>query len=534
MTHDTLLRPRSFRPAALRTLFSADDVAGGRVALPDGDPDVTGITLDSRTVNPGDLYVALPGTRAHGASFAAGAAARGAVAVLTDPTGREQAAATGLPVVVADDARDAMADAAATLFGQPTHDLVMFGLTGTNGKTTTCFLLEAALASMGRHVGTIGTNGFRLDGEPLESGRTTVTTPESPDLQALLAVMLERGADTVAMEVSSHALALQRVDHVGFDVAGFTNLGRDHLDFHPTMDDYFEAKARLFEAGRCRVAVVNTDDEHGARLAQRLRDEAAAGRLAPRLVTTGFTDGADHRIVACEPTDVGMAVRVAGPAGERRFTIDLPGEHNVRNAVMALAMAVESPLADHDVAAATDAAIAGLAHAQVPGRMQLVRLDGDAPAAYVDFAHTPQAIAGAVAAARPAPGGRVLVVVGAGGDRDAAKRGPMGRAAAAAAVVVVTDDNPRTEDPASIRQAVAAGAREQGTAEVVEVAGRRAAITEALRRARPGDVLLVLGKGHEKGQTVGDVVHEFDDVTVLAEQWAGLSADGRTPGEGER
>ncbi|MFC6359031.1 UDP-N-acetylmuramoyl-L-alanyl-D-glutamate--2,6-diaminopimelate ligase [Luteococcus peritonei] len=488
-----------------------------------GAVEVSGITLDSRTVRPGDLYVALPGSRVHGARFAEATVAAGAVAVLTDPTGAELAAAAGLPVVVADDARDAMADAAATLFGRPTHELMMYGITGTNGKTTTAFLLEAALEACGRRVGTIGTIGFRLDGAELPSNRTTVTTPESPDLQALLAVMLERGADSVAMEVSSHALALQRVDHIGFDIAAFTNLGRDHLDFHPTVADYFEAKARLFQPEWCRVAVVNTDDEHGQELARRLREQGS-----PRLVSTGFGES-DHRLLEVRPEGPGMFVRCQGPYGERSFTIDLPGEHNARNAVMALAMASEAGLD-------ADAAIEGLRHAQVPGRMQLVRLEGSrpdgrgAPRVHVDFAHTPQAISSALAAAHPGPGGRVLAVLGAGGDRDAAKREPMGRAAAEGAqVVVVTDDNPRNEDPDTIRAAVLAGARAVDGVELVEQAGRSAAIRTALSLAGPQDVLLVLGKGHEKGQIIAEKVHRFDDVEQVRTIWNALRLVGDAP-----
>ena len=303
-------QPNLLRPVAApqRRL---DELFDGGVRLPAGAHDVVvrGITLDSRTVGAGDLYVALPGSRVHGAGFAEAARGKGAVAILTDPTGADLAGAGGLPVVVAADARDAMADAAAALFGHPTHELTMYGITGTNGKTTTAFLLEAALAACGRRVGTIGTIGFRLDGEELPSNRTTVTTPESPDLQALLAVMRERGADSVAMEVSSHALALQRVDHIGFDVAAFTNLGRDHLDFHATMADYFEAKARLFQAEWCRVAVVNIDDEHGRELARRL-----SGEGDPRLVTTGFA-ASDHRLLEVRPEGPGMFVRCAGPQG---------------------------------------------------------------------------------------------------------------------------------------------------------------------------------------------------------------------------
>lgn len=508
LTDQGLLRPSHQPRRDLLELFVQSPQ--GTVHLPEQGAEVTGITLDSRTVGEGDLYVALPGTKVHGARFAAQAVERGAVAVLTDPTGREQAEASGVPVVVAEDARDAMADAAATLFGLPTHQLLMFGITGTNGKTTTTLLLEAALQSAGRRVGTIGTNGFRLDGEELPSTRTTVTTPESPDLQALLAVMVERGADSVAMEVSSHALALQRVDHIGFDVAGFANLGRDHLDFHPTMEDYFEAKARLFEADHCRVAVVNVDDEHGRILAERLRGDGA-----PRLVTTG-TGECDHQLVRATPEGPGSRIVYRGPQGEREFTIDLPGEYNASNAVMALAMGLEAGLD-------ADRLVAGLAHAQVPGRMQLVRLDEQAPTVYVDFAHTPQAIEQAVRSARPGPDGRIVVVVGAGGDRDRAKRSPMGAAAATGTqLVVVTDDNPRNEDPAAIRSAVLEGARGVEGAEVVEQAGRAAAIGRALDGAGAADVVLVLGKGHEKGQTVEGTVHPFDDVQVVREQWASL------------
>lgn len=504
-----LLRPAHVRRAALSSLFTGLDVVIH--AEPDADPEVGDITLDSRTVGPGTLYVALPGTKAHGADFSSAAAAQGAVAVLTDVDGRDRAEATGLPVVVCEDPRAAMALAAATLFGRPTHDLRMFGLTGTNGKTTTCFLVEAALVAAGERVGTIGTNGFRLDGEPIQSSRTTVTTPESPDLQALLAVMLERGASAVAMEVSSHALVLQRVNEVGFDVAGFTNLGRDHLDFHPTMEDYFQAKSRLFDPRWCRVAVVNTDDEYGLRLAQKL-----AGQELPRLVSTGFGPS-DHQILDRRATPTGSWLKVAGPYGEREFTIDLPGEYNVRNAVMALAMLTEAGI---DV----DDAIEGLRHAQVPGRMELVLNDPDAPRCYVDFAHTPQAISAAIDAVEPDAGGRTIVVIGAGGDRDRAKRGPMGAAAARGSdLVVVTDDNPRTESPEAIRAAVVAGVESATDAgrrpEVVEVSPRREAIAHALASARAGDVVLVLGKGHERGQEIAGEVLPFDDAGTVRELW---------------
>lgn len=474
---------------------------------------VTGVTLDSRLVAPGDLYVGLPGTATHGARFAAQAAAAGAIAVLTDAEGGPLARDAGIPVVVVDDPRSAMAEVAASAYGHPTRRLEVYGVTGTNGKTSTVFLLEAALAALGRNVATIGTLGFRLLGEPLAASRTTITTPESPDLQALLAVMAERGADTVAMEVSSHALALHRVDAVGFDVAGFTMFGQDHLDFHGTLEGYFAAKARLFLDGRCRAAVVNVDDPWGRRLADLVR---ADGR--PRLVTTAVDTDADYRVVSSRRLgDGGSQVVLRHPGGESGFALSMLGDFNVRNALTALAMV---GAAGHDVAAAAP----GLAAAQVPGRMQRVRLGEGAPHVVVDFAHTPQAIAAALAALPRT--GRRIAVTGAGGDRDATKRGPMGEAAAQGAdLVVVTDDNPRSEPPEAIRVAVLAGARralaEAGRDPALAVDGgdRRSAIARALALAGPGDWVAILGKGHERGQEVAGVVTPFDDVGVATECW---------------
>lgn len=508
------LRPTHVVARTLGEVFAGTDV---RLPMDAEGVLVSGIQLDSRTVGAGELYVALPGTRTHGASFAAAAAGRGAVAVLTDATGAELAAGADLPVCESSDPRRDMALAASTIFGSPTHELLMLGLTGTNGKTTTAFLLEAGLTAAGMHVGSIGTIGFRLDGVELASSRTTITTPESPDLQALMAVMLDRGATAIAMEVSSHALALQRVDGVGFDVAGFTNLGRDHLDFHPTMEHYFETKATLFEPHRCRVAIVNIDDEHGAILASRIVE-----RGAPRLVTTGFNADADYRIVEWTTAPGGGSlVKVEAPEGPVDLALDLPGEFNVRNGVTALAML--------DAAGVDRAsALAGLAHAQVPGRMERVDLGPDAPTVFVDFAHTPQAIESALAAIR-AP--RVIAVLGAGGDRDAEKRPEMGAAAVTGAdVVIVTDDNPRSEDPAAIRGSVVRGALDAvaGAAtgsrasrvEVVEQPGRLQAIERALRLAGPDDTVALLGKGHEHGQEVSGQVLEFDDVDVARARWA--------------
>ncbi|MFT4110519.1 Mur ligase family protein, partial [Propionicimonas sp.] len=417
---------------------------------------VTGVSLDSRSVQPGDLYVALPGQVTHGARFAGQAEAAGAAAVLTDPSGLEHLSGIAVPVVVVDDPRGEMAGIAVQVYGRPAERARLFGVTGTVGKTSTMCLVGAGLRAAGHTVGTIGTIGFTLAGRTLASPRTTVTTPESPDLQALLALMVEQGADAVAMEVSSHALALHRVDGLTFDVAAFTNLGRDHLDFHVTQEAYFQAKASLFRDGRCRAAVVNTDDEWGRRLAAELREAGST-----RLVTTGAAG--DYRPLAGEVAADGTTlVRLSTPEGERGFALGLLGGFNLANAATAVAML--------DVAGVDlDRALPGFASAFVPGRMQRVDLGPGAPGVVVDFAHTPEAVSAALSALPP---GRRIAVLGCGGDRDQAKRGPMGAAAAASAsVVVVTDDNPRSEPPEAIRAQVLAGARaaaEESGAEVVD------------------------------------------------------------------
>jgi UDP-N-acetylmuramoyl-L-alanyl-D-glutamate--2,6-diaminopimelate ligase len=496
-------------PAALRP--TANQGLPLAALFPDAaEATITGVSLDSRSVRPGDLYVAVAGQATHGARFAAQAVANGAVAVVTDADGTAYLSEVAVPVVVVADPRAEMARLAVEVYGRPGERVSLFGVTGTTGKTSTTFLLAAALAAAGRRVGTIGTIGFTLGGAPLASPRTTVTTPEAPDLQALLALMAEDGVDAVAMEVSSHALALHRVDGLVFDVAAFTNLGRDHLDFHLDQEHYFEAKAALFRDGRCRAAVVNIDDEYGRRLATELAADPGV-----RLVTTGQTDTADYHPLATAPgADGRTQVRLATPAGEVEFTLGLLGDFNVRNATTATAMLATAGV---DVAVA----LPGFADAFVPGRMQRVDLGPGAPGVVVDFAHTPESVAAALAAL---PAGRRIAVLGCGGDRDQAKRGPMGAAAAdGAAVVVVTDDNPRSEDPGAIRAEVLAGARaaaEASGAKVIEAGDRSAAIRTALAHARPGDWVAVLGKGHETGQQLADRTIPFDDVAVARAEWA--------------
>lgn len=490
---------------------------------------VSGVAFDSRAVRPGDLYVALPGAKTHGARFVESVLGAGAAAVLTDAAGADMIAAlpgpVAIPVLVVDDPRTAMATAAAEVYGRPATKLIMLGVTGTNGKTTTSYLLDAGLRATGRSTGVIGTLGYFLDGTEIAADRTTITTPESPDLQALLAMLVERGADAVVMEVSSHALALGRADEIVFDVAGFTNFGRDHLDFHGTVEAYFEAKAQLFTPERTRRVVINTDDPRGPELVSR----AEAGGLPVTTTSLAGTEsGGGHndrfRCLSYSDSDP-VVVRIAAPQGEFTFRLGLTGSYNVANAVTALAMLEAIGL---DPRTAAD----GLAEVAVPGRLQRVDLGPDAPRAYVDFAHTPQALTSVLTElgrilGDPAPRrtGRLICVVGCGGDRDRQKRDPMGRTAAELAdIVIITDDNPRTEDPAAIRAAALAGARRQaadGARQVTVLDGgdRAAAIRQALQSSQPGDVIAVLGKGHERGQEVAGRVLPFDDAEQLVTAW---------------
>jgi UDP-N-acetylmuramoyl-L-alanyl-D-glutamate--2,6-diaminopimelate ligase len=513
------VRPATVTPRRL------DEVArqvGGELAGP-ADVQVTGLTLDSRTVRPGDLYVALPGASTHGARFAGQVRAAGAAAVLTDPAGQQVLAGTpgeGLPVVVVDRPRARLGELSAWVYGDPATRLLMLGITGTNGKTTTSYLLDAALRAAGRTTGMVGTVELRVADQAWPSRRTT---PEAPDLHALLALMVERGATACSMEVSSHALAQHRVDGVVFDLVGFTNLSQDHLDFHRTMEAYFAAKADLFTPARARRGVVCVDDDWGRRLAD-LAGIPVSTLSTPQQAPGGTGRPADWQVHDVRPDPTGDRFVLTGPAGLRLDARSpLPGGFNVANTALALAMLVETGLDPGLAVQALGAA------GPVPGRMELVAAGtprAGAPVGVVDYAHTPDAVAAALAALRPGTPGPLVVVLGAGGDRDRDKRPMMGAAAAAVAdVVVVTDDNPRSEPPAGIRAAVLDGARgEAGRAgrpvTVLEVPDRRAAVAEAVRRAwalpgGPAGTVLLAGKGHEQGQEAAGVVTPFDDRAVL-------------------
>lgn len=494
--------PASARPAVTVPVPLAQVRAwtGARLTPPGADATtVTGVTLSSTRVVPGDLYAALPGARVHGARFAADAVAQGAVAVLTDAEGAALLAdASTVPVLVVERPRAVLGELASRVHAEPSWALTLLGVTGTQGKTTTTRLLEGALRAAGVPAAVVGTVGTRVRGDDVSTG---LTTPEAPDLHALFALMVERGVVACAMEVSSHALVMGRVDGVVFDAAGFLNLGRDHLDFHRDVDDYFAAKASLFTAARARRGLTNVDDEWGRRLLRVAEVEMAT------FSATGAD--ADWRAVDVELHPDRSRFTAVGPDGTAHPTeVPLPGTFNVVNALCALALAGE---ADLDVAAL--ARVMGSAGG-VPGRLERVDAGQDF-LAVVDYAHKPDAVTAVLEALRPSTAGRLVVVIGAGGDRDTGKRPVMGEIAARLAdVVVVTDDNPRSEDPAAIRAAVLAGAA-GGAAELVEVGDRREAIRHAVALARPGDAVVVAGKGHETGQTVGTTTHPFDDRVEL-------------------
>ena len=464
---------------------------------------VSGVTLDSRAVAPGDLYVALPGTRVHGAAFCADAVAAGAVAVLTDPDGRARATATGVPVFVLADPRGKLGEVSCWVYGDPSSRLRLIGVTGTSGKTTSTYLLESGLRAAGHQTGLIGGVETRIGRDRLPS---TLTTPEAPDLQALFAVMAERGVTAAAMEVSSHSLALGRVAGTSFDVAVFTNLSQDHLDFHADLEDYFRAKASLFMPPV--LGVINLDDKYGRRL--------ASSAFVP---TTTFSatgkDEADWRAVDVRSGADGSTFRVIGPGGvEADVSVGLAGVFNVANALGAVVALVESGVRLED-------AVAGLAACpSVPGRLERVPAPGLDITAFVDYSHKPGAVEAVLRSLRPVTQGSLIIVLGCGGDRDKAKRPMMGAAAASLAdVAILTSDNPRSEDPLAILAAMLDGVLsvpQDDRARIIVEPDRAAAIAQAVGLAAAGDVIVVAGKGHETGQYVAGAVLPFDDRKVTA------------------
>ncbi|MGO4806736.1 UDP-N-acetylmuramoyl-L-alanyl-D-glutamate--2,6-diaminopimelate ligase [Arthrobacter sp. 2MCAF15] len=514
-----------FRPTAVAAvpLAAIGEAIGVAVPGASSTVTVTGISLNSRSVRPGDLYVALPGATRHGADFASQAIDAGAVAVLTDDAGARLLALANdipVPVLLAEEPRSVVGRLSALIYqsrpdgaGAP----ALFGVTGTNGKTTTTYFINALLQALGKRTGLIGTIEILAGAEPIPS---LLTTPESTDVHALLALMRERGLDAASMEVSSHAVSFHRVDAVVFDVAGFTNLTQDHLDLHGTMEEYFQTKARLFTPERARAAVVTVDDAWGRKLAAAaeipVTTLATAGQ--PGTGTGDAGQAADWIVATTTPRGLGSDFVLRHRDGaELRVHTGLPGSFNVANAALATVMVLAGGHEPAAVQAALDAADPFTV--AVPGRMQLV---STAPAAVVDFAHNPDALERALEAVRsPEPGSKVIVVFGATGQRDQGKRPAMGAIAARLAdTVIISDDDPHDEDAAAIRADVLAGALaardEEGLdCTVLEVFPRDAAILKAVELAGAADTILVAGRGHEVWQEVKGVNLALDDRVEL-------------------
>lgn len=479
------------RPRVRPTVRLTEIAAHVRATQWSGDTVIGGVALSSSLIEPGDLFVALPGAKGHGAAYAPLAVAAGARAVLTDPAGAVLLE-PDTPQMVVPDPRAVIGDLSAWIYGYPARDLATIGITGTQGKTSTTFLVDAALQSA--HSGVIGSMGARIDGVAVPSA---LTTPEAPTLQALLARMREDGVRVVASEVSSHAVAMRRTDGMCFDIGAFLNLGHDHRDFHGTQQHYREMKRALLTADLSHHALVNIDDATGRRFA-----------ADPDLRTTTFSAtgrDADWSAVDVAVTGRGSSFTVVGPGGGReRFRVQQPGLFSVSNAVAAIASlaTIGVPLASM---------VDGIAgFAGVEGRVQFVPVDAPFDVV-IDAAHKPEAINGVLRALRSYTTGRIITVIGSNGDRDAQKRPLMGRLAATASdIVIVTDDNPASEDPALIRRAVLAGT--VGSAAVVhEVAGRAEGIHRAVHLAGPGDMLVIVGKGDERHQITADGIVPHSD-----------------------
>jgi UDP-N-acetylmuramoyl-L-alanyl-D-glutamate--2,6-diaminopimelate ligase len=482
------------------------DVATAVLAEPpDLDVRVSAVHHDSRRVETGSLFVAIVGSRSDGHDLAADAVEAGAVALIV-----ERRVAVTVPQLVVPDSRAALPLASVCVYGNPAAQLAVIGITGTNGKTTVTHFIETIVSAAGGVPGVIGTLGARIGSKPVPLEHTT---PESNTVQQLLAAMVEAGVTVAALEVSSHALAMGRVDGIQFDVAAFTNLSQDHLDFHHTMEEYFAAKLQLFMTDRATRAVVWVDDSWGVRVAD----------LATVPVTTvGSSADCDVWVgdIAGDTDHTSFVLHSA--VGDAIVSMPLLGRFNVANAAVAAAAALE-------VGIGLDAIATGLAElTAIPGRFEVI--PGPVPfTVVVDYAHTPEAITAVVAEMRSILSGRVIVVVGAAGDRDREKRPLMGRAAAAADLAVLTSDNPRSEDPAVILAEVVAGTGDtpQAATSVLVEPDRRRAIRAGLDAAVDGDAVLILGKGHESGQEFADGrVEPFDDRLVAREEMAALRGVG--------
>ncbi len=488
----------------------AEQTSGGRTSV-----DVTGVSQDSRKVKPGDLFVAVPGTKEDGAQFVGEAVSRGAVAVVSEKT-----VASQVPFFKVSNARKALAIIAANFYGRPAEKLTLLGVTGTNGKTTTTYLLEAMATAAYSSTGVIGTLGYKVAGQ---FHSTAHTTPDALELHRILKEMVDAGVETVVMEVSSHALLQERVHGITFKAAAFTNLTRDHLDYHKDMEEYFQAKRKLFveNLSQSGVAVVNGDDTFATRIYNELRGQK---RMAWKFSRQGNGEISSSSDVSYSLQGIKGVLKT--PAGDIPVKSRLLGPHNLENILAAAGLALGAGFARRK-----DVQLGIERMAGVPGRMERVENHGPAgaPAVLVDYAHTDDALKRALEAARGMAKGRVIVVFGCGGERDAGKRPLMGTAAAEGAdLAVLTSDNPRNENPEEIISQVTPGLEKAGVRRIsagkaksgekgyLVEADRKAAIETAISLAKEDDVVLIAGKGHETYQLVGTEKRPFDDREVAA------------------
>lgn len=466
-----------------------------------GSEEVTGLAYRSDAVEPGNVFFCIVGLKVDGHSFAQDAIDRGAKVLVVERK-LYLAATDDVTLVVVNDSRKAMAHAAALFYGSPSKEFSLVGVTGTNGKTTTTYLVEQIARAAGKRTGVIGTVGVEIAGVREKASRTT---PESPDLQHTFARMREADVDMVAMEVSSHALDLLRTWHTDFAVTAFSNLTQDHLDYHHTFEAYFEAKALLFSADYPAKRVICIDDKWGKELLHRC---SAADDW---VITTGFDAAAQIKPVSVEyfndHTEIELDVR-----GQRvAFSYPLVGRFNVENVMCAYGIGMALGIPQNVVVDALSQA------PQVPGRLERVKANDGGVSVFVDYAHTPDALEKAIASIKALSKARTIVVFGCGGDRDSTKRSIMGRTSLDADFAVVTSDNPRTEKPEAIIEDIVSGMGE-GAGRYEVVPDRRQAIARAIELAEPGDSILIAGKGHEDYQIVGDKVLSFDDRKVAAEE----------------
>lgn len=486
------------------TSTSVDEIAsliGGQLS---GDTSVmvTGVSLDSTTIQEGELFAALPGRSVHGARFIEQAIERGASAILTDPLGihviEESDSSLNIPVLVVSDPRVCLGEVCTLVYGDPTADIIMIGVTGTNGKSTTTSMIYQAARAAGLSAGLVGTLATLINDEEIVSTRTT---PEAPDLFRTLARMKAAGVKIIAMEVSSIALSEHRVNGLKFDCVAFTNLSHDHLDYHGSMPEYFAAKAQLFTPKFARFALICTDGPWGVELCEKV--EIA-------FESVGAVGEPNWKLSRSPDASSVSTWVIRSPRGEIRLdALALPGKINALNATLAISVLDRVGIRGHDV-------VEAICRATVAGRGELVGTRGDV-SFFVDYAHSPESIAEFLGGLKSEFSGRLITVLGAGGDRDASKRATMGSVGASLSdILIITDDNPRSEDPAKIRQQILAGAATFPESQVIEIGDRRNAIARALELAGGHDVVAILGKGHEQGQEIMGQMIEFSDIDVVA------------------